>query len=70
MVPLGTFLTFKPLLLSNMHSVINTANYMYFISMEKAMNVGGEVALKIVLEEFLNLHRGQGWYDKEEIGEE
>lgn len=26
------------------------------------MNVGGEVALKIVLEEFLNLHRGQGWY--------
>jgi hypothetical protein len=30
--------------------------------MEKAMNVGGEVALKIVLEEFLNLHRGQGWY--------
>jgi len=42
-------------------SVINTANYIYFVSMEKAMNVGGETALKIVLEEFLNLHRGQGW---------
>jgi len=42
-------------------STINTANYIYFISMEKTMNVGGEVALKILLDEFLNLHRGQGW---------
>jgi len=42
-------------------STINTANYVYFVAMEKAMNVGGERALKIVLEEMLNLHRGQGW---------
>jgi len=42
-------------------TVINTANYIYFLAMEKAMNVGGTETLKILLDEFLNLHRGQGW---------
>uniref|UniRef100_A0A6B2LD06 Geranylgeranyl pyrophosphate synthase n=1 Tax=Arcella intermedia TaxID=1963864 RepID=A0A6B2LD06_9EUKA len=40
---------------------INTANYMYFIAMEKVYNTGNPEAVKVFLEELLNLHRGQGY---------
>eukprot|EP01127_Copromyxa_protea_P003449 TRINITY_DN1326_c0_g1_i1.p1 TRINITY_DN1326_c0_g1~~TRINITY_DN1326_c0_g1_i1.p1 ORF type:complete len:259 (-),score=59.95 TRINITY_DN1326_c0_g1_i1:74-850(-) len=42
-------------------TTINTANYMYFIAMEQGRALGGDKALSIILDEFLNLHRGQGW---------
>lgn len=37
---------------------INTANYMYFVAIQEALSLGPE-AIKILNEEFLNLHRGQ-----------
>jgi len=40
---------------------INTANYMYFVAMEKVYNTGHPEAVKVFLEELLNLHRGQGY---------
>jgi len=40
---------------------INTANYMYFVAMEKVYNTGQSEAIKVFLEELLNLHRGQGY---------
>jgi geranylgeranyl diphosphate synthase type 3 len=40
---------------------INTANYMYFVAMEKVYNTGSPEAIKVFLEELLNLHRGQGF---------
>jgi len=40
---------------------INTANYMYFVAMEKVYNTGHPDAVKVFLEELLNLHRGQGY---------
>lgn len=40
---------------------INTANYMYFIAMQDVFNTGQPEAVKVFLEELLNLHRGQGY---------
>ena len=40
---------------------INTANYVYFLAMEKCTNLQCPEATKVFLEEMLNLHRGQGW---------
>lgn len=42
-------------------STINTANYMYFLAMEKVHNTGNPLAVTVFLEELLNLHRGQGY---------
>jgi len=39
---------------------INTANYMYFVAMEDVYNTGKPEAVRVFLEELLNLHRGQG----------
>jgi len=40
---------------------INTANYMYFVAMQDVCNMGQPEAIKVFLEELLNLHRGQGY---------
>jgi len=40
---------------------INTANYMYFVAMEDVLNTGQPDAIRVFLEELLNLHRGQGY---------
>jgi len=40
---------------------INTANYMYFVAMEDVYNTGHPEAIRVFLEELLNLHRGQGF---------
>jgi len=40
---------------------INTANYMYFVAMEDVFNTGHPDAIRVFLEELLNLHRGQGY---------
>jgi geranylgeranyl diphosphate synthase type 3 len=40
---------------------INTANYMYFVAMEDVFNTGKPEAVRVFLEELLNLHRGQGY---------
>jgi len=40
---------------------INTANYMYFVAMEEVFNTGHPDAIRVFLEELLNLHRGQGY---------
>jgi len=40
---------------------INTANYMYFVAMEDVFNTGHPEAIRVFLEELLNLHRGQGY---------
>ena len=40
---------------------INTANYVYFLAMEKCTNLQCPAATRVFLEEMLNLHRGQGW---------
>jgi len=40
---------------------INTANYMYFVAMEEVWNTGQPEAIRVFLEELLNLHRGQGY---------
>jgi len=40
---------------------INTANYMYFVAMQDVCNMGHPEAIKVFLEELLNLHRGQGY---------
>eukprot|EP01126_Amoeba_proteus_P043635 TRINITY_DN479_c0_g2_i3.p1 TRINITY_DN479_c0_g2~~TRINITY_DN479_c0_g2_i3.p1 ORF type:complete len:199 (+),score=21.11 TRINITY_DN479_c0_g2_i3:352-948(+) len=42
-------------------TTLNTANYMYFVAMEMGRQIGGEGAINIILEEIMNLHRGQGW---------
>jgi len=42
-------------------STINTANYMYFIAMQKVNNTGNSYAVTVFIEELLNLHRGQGY---------
>lgn len=39
-------------------ATINTANYMYFKALQKAISLGPE-AIEVLTEEFLNLHRGQ-----------
>jgi len=40
---------------------INTANYMYFVAMQDVCSMGQPEAIKVFLEELLNLHRGQGY---------
>eukprot|EP00939_MAST-03C_sp_MAST-3C-sp1_P004670 g4670.t1 len=41
-------------------NTINTANYVYFLALEKTHLLGSERALSVYLAELLNLHRGQG----------
>ncbi|KAJ3326277.1 geranylgeranyl pyrophosphate synthetase [Boothiomyces sp. JEL0866] len=41
-------------------STINSANYVYFIALEKTMKLGNNRAVEIFTEELLNLHHGQG----------
>lgn len=42
-------------------SVINCANYVYFLALSKCQALGNEEAIKIFISEMLNLHRGQGY---------
>ena len=41
-------------------NTINTANYVYFLALEKTHLLGNKSALSVYLAELLNLHRGQG----------
>jgi geranylgeranyl pyrophosphate synthase len=41
-------------------NVINTANYVYFLALEKCQNLDNPRAMKVFVGELLNLHRGQG----------
>ena len=41
-------------------NVINTANYVYFLALEKCQNLQNPQATKVFVGELLNLHRGQG----------
>jgi geranylgeranyl diphosphate synthase type 3 len=41
-------------------SVINTANYVYFLALEKCHALGNSEAMQVFVGELLNLHRGQG----------
>ncbi|XP_032877665.1 geranylgeranyl pyrophosphate synthase isoform X1 [Amblyraja radiata] len=41
-------------------SVINSANYVYFLSLEKVLTLGCPEATKIFTQQLLELHRGQG----------
>eukprot|EP00543_Licmophora_paradoxa_P000829 CAMPEP_0202458474 /NCGR_PEP_ID=MMETSP1360-20130828/25809_1 /ASSEMBLY_ACC=CAM_ASM_000848 /TAXON_ID=515479 /ORGANISM="Licmophora paradoxa, Strain CCMP2313" /LENGTH=318 /DNA_ID=CAMNT_0049079041 /DNA_START=76 /DNA_END=1032 /DNA_ORIENTATION=+ len=41
-------------------SVINTANYVYFLALEKCQALDNADAVKVFVLEMLNLHRGQG----------
>jgi geranylgeranyl diphosphate synthase type 3 len=41
-------------------TVINTANYCYFIALEKCQRLNSPEAMKVFVYELLNLHRGQG----------
>lgn len=49
---------------------LNTANYVYFLALEKVHKLGSPRALSVFTEELLNLHRGQGqdimWRDAAE----
>lgn len=40
--------------------VINAANYVYFLALERCAGLGNEKAMKVFVSEMLNLHRGQG----------
>lgn len=40
---------------------INCANYTYFLALELVHNTGNPKAVKVFVDELLNLHRGQGW---------
>lgn len=40
---------------------INSANYSYFLALELVHNTGNAKAVKVFVDELLNLHRGQGW---------
>jgi len=42
-------------------TTINTSNYTYFIALEEVHNMGNAEAVKVFVDELLNLHRGQGW---------
>lgn len=42
-------------------SVINTANYVYFLALSKCQNLNNPEATKVFIDELLNLHRGQGY---------
>lgn len=41
-------------------TVINTANYCYFLALEKCQNLHNPYAMQVFVNELLNLHRGQG----------
>jgi len=41
-------------------STINTANYVYFQAMEQCYKLGNTKAVEVMIQECLNLHRGQG----------
>jgi len=41
--------------------VINTANYVYFLALERCQGLKNEAAMKVFVNEMLNLHRGQGY---------
>lgn len=41
--------------------VINTANYVYFLALERCHGLKNEAAMKVFVSEMLNLHRGQGY---------
>jgi geranylgeranyl diphosphate synthase type 3 len=41
-------------------SVINTANYVYFLALEKCHALDNSEAMQVFVGELLNLHRGQG----------
>ena len=41
-------------------SVINTANYVYFLALEKCHALSNAEAMQVFVGELLNLHRGQG----------
>jgi geranylgeranyl diphosphate synthase, type III len=41
-------------------NVINTANYVYFLALEKCQHLDNPQAMKVFVGELLNLHRGQG----------
>jgi geranylgeranyl diphosphate synthase type 3 len=49
-------------------SVINGANYVYFLAMKEVYDLQNPAAVKVFTEELLNLHRGQGqdilWRDR------
>eukprot|EP00124_Ichthyophonus_hoferi_P004719 Ihof_evm2s558 gene=Ihof_evmTU2s558 len=49
-------------------TTINCANYVYFQAMETAAQLGGHDVMKILIDELLELHRGQGkdiyWRDE------
>mmetsp|Transcript_20274 Transcript_20274/g.58201 ORF Transcript_20274/g.58201 Transcript_20274/m.58201 type:complete len:371 (-) Transcript_20274:45-1157(-) len=40
--------------------VINTANYVYFLALERCQNLHNPLAMQVFVSELLNLHRGQG----------
>ena len=40
--------------------VINTANYVYFLALERCHGLQNEEAMRVFVREMLNLHRGQG----------
>jgi len=42
-------------------SVINCANYVYFLALSKCEALGNAEAIKVFISEMLNLHRGQGY---------
>eukprot|EP00980_Cylindrotheca_fusiformis_P026540 scaffold16396_cov140-Cylindrotheca_fusiformis.AAC.1 len=41
-------------------TVINSANYVYFLALEKCNSMGSPKAVNVFVGELLNLHRGQG----------
>mmetsp|Transcript_12634 Transcript_12634/g.27257 ORF Transcript_12634/g.27257 Transcript_12634/m.27257 type:complete len:378 (+) Transcript_12634:89-1222(+) len=41
--------------------VINTANYVYFLALERCHGLENDAAMKVFVSEMLNLHRGQGY---------
>jgi geranylgeranyl diphosphate synthase, type III len=42
-------------------ATINAANYAYFIALQRCQALNSPVALKVFVDEMLNLHRGQGY---------
>jgi geranylgeranyl diphosphate synthase, type III len=42
-------------------AVINCANYVYFLALEKCQKLNNPVAMRVFGSELLNLHRGQGY---------
>jgi geranylgeranyl diphosphate synthase type 3 len=42
-------------------TTINCSNYAYFLALEEVHNMGNAEAVKVFIDELLNLHRGQGW---------